>query len=175
MSAVSIALMFKHLVPLEPGDRQRTERALVAIADADGARSWTVVHVLYADCACSNRVARHLVETARAIGVREHVLLVGDAPDLEALAKRARLDVRHVTPAELLDTYGLDAAPLLIVADPERRVRYVGGYTQRKQSYEVLDRRIVTDLREGRDVIELPVFGCAISPKRETTKSLFGI
>jgi hypothetical protein len=167
-SVASVRLMSRHLAPLDPGDRARTERAMGELARADGG-GWTVAHVLYADCGCSARVARHLAETARKTGVHEHVIVVGDSPELEALATSG-LRLHHATAESLADTYGLDAAPLLVIADPAGRVRYIGGYTERKQAYAIEDARILAELFAGREVAPLPVFGCAISREKNPGK-----
>ncbi len=168
-SVISVRVMAKHLAPLDTGDRAKTEQAMGELARADGGAGWTVAHVLYADCGCSARVARHLAETARKAGVHEHVIIVGDSPELEALAATG-LRVHHATAEILADTYGLDAAPVLVVADPAGHVRYVGGYTERKQAFAIEDARIEAELLAGRDVAPLPIFGCAISPGKTPGK-----
>jgi hypothetical protein len=172
-SAVSVRLMKRHLAPLDAGDRGRTEQAMADLARSDGG-GWTVAHVLYADCGCSARVARHLAETARSASVHEHVIIVGESPELEALASSG-LRIHHATPEELGDVFGLDAAPVLVVADPAGHVRYVGGYTERKQAYAIEDARILAALRDGHDVKPLPIFGCAISRGKDPGKPFLRI
>ena len=68
-----------------------------------------------------------------------------------------------IEPPELAARYGLEAAPVFVVADPEGELRYVGGYTTRKQGLDNRDLAIITELRAGHDQRELPLFGCAVS------------
>jgi hypothetical protein len=41
-------------------------------------------------------------------------------------------------------------------------VRYVGGYTPRKQAADVRDLAVITAIRRGEAVEPLPTFGCAV-------------
>jgi len=126
----------------------------------DGGR-FLAVHVLYAECRCSQRIVSHLVETARPAGWSELVLWVGDEPPSPALAQRG-FAVRRLTRAELAG-YGVEAAPLLVALDPTDHVRYQGGYTERKQGPVIADLPILEAARDAAASASLPVFGCAVS------------
>lgn len=121
---------------------------------------WVAVHVLYSGCRCSQRVADHLATSQRPSDWSEIVLWVGDDAPPPELA--ARFDVRRVS-AEDLATFGIEAAPSMMVLDPGGDVVYAGGYTDRKQGPVIEDRRILEDARRGRVSAPLPVFGCAVS------------
>lgn len=86
----------------------------------------------------------------------------GRAPtDLEGRGYR----VERVQAEALHATFGVDGAPLLVIADPGGRVRYVGGYTRVKQGPVVEDTRILDELRAGGAPPPLPLFGCATDPR----------
>jgi len=57
----------------------------------------------------------------------------------------------------------VQAAPLLVIADPADRRRYVGGYTARKRGQDVWDLELLSRLQADAPVDPLPLFGCAVS------------
>lgn len=121
------------------------------------------VHVLYAECRCSQRIAEHLMATTRLPDVAEHVILVGQDNALrDALAGRG-FDVATVNADDLEATYGIEAVPLLVVVAPDGTVRYSGGYTTSKQGPAPRDREIIELARRSESTDSLPVFGCAAS------------
>ena len=165
MVLVAGALMGRHLIPLPVAhaavSATRDQGFAALRLSRDGA-TWTMVHVLYADCGCSGRIVDHLVGGRRPAGVREVVLLVGEG----ALGKRlgaAGFEVVQTRADELRDGFGIEAGPLLAVLGADGEVRYAGGYTARKQSLAIQDVEIVERLRSGVRAEELPLYGCPIS------------
>lgn len=150
--------------------------AIAELRDGDGSQAqsdWTALHVLYAECRCSQRVLDHLLARAPEPGVGEVVVLVGDLPDFRSEAEARGYRVEVIEPQELGTRFGIQSAPMLVVADSAARIRYLGGYTERKQGLEILDLEILHDLRSGPvGTAEaepyglghaLPLFGCAVS------------
>ena len=125
---------------------------------------WFVVHILDQDCVCSLRVLDHLLADPRPADVAERIVLIADAvsPERSAAIIAHGFDLDIVTPEELGKRYHVEAAPLLVVIDPGDKLRYVGGYTPRKQAEDVRDVAVVEALRRGRSVEPLPTFGCAV-------------
>jgi hypothetical protein len=125
---------------------------------------WFVVHILDQDCVCSLRVLDHLLADPRPDGVAERIVLIAGtvAPERVAAIAARGFDLGIVTPDELAARYHVEAAPLLVVIDPRDTVRYVGGYTPRKQAADVRDVAIVEAVRRGHSVEALPTFGCAV-------------
>jgi hypothetical protein len=126
---------------------------------------WFVVHILDQDCVCSLRVLDHLLADPRPAGAAERIVLIADAkvsPQRSAAIIARGFDLDIVTPDELAERYHVEAAPLLVVTDPGDALRYVGGYTPRKQAADVRDVAIVESLRRGLPVEPLPTFGCAV-------------
>jgi hypothetical protein len=161
-------LLARHLLTLptpavaDPVLRQ----ALAAERHADQRDRWLALHVLAADCPCSQRVLGHLLASRRPLDVIERVVLVveGAGPDAatrDRLAARG-FDLDVVTAEQLVARYHVEVAPLLVVVDPHDDVRYVGGYTARKQAADVRDLAVIAALRHGGSVDPLPAFGCAI-------------
>ncbi|HEX2673156.1 MAG TPA: hypothetical protein VHM25_19885, partial [Polyangiaceae bacterium] len=117
----------------------------------------------------SQRIVQHLVTTSRPTGWHEVVLWVGKgAPSAELLR---RFDVRSLAPDDLA-RLGIDAAPLLVALDPNDSVRYVGGYTERKQGPAIEDLRLLADARRASVTTSLPVFGCAVSERLKQALSV---
>lgn len=143
-------------------------RALAALRSADDQNHWLAVHVLYAQCRCSQRILEHLAASGRPAATREKLLLVGSRQDVQAsvTAIEARgIEVVQTTPSELRDRFHIEAAPLLVVADAGGAIRYVGGYSQHKQGLDLRDRQIIDGLIAQRPIRELPLFGCAVSKR----------
>src|SRR5438034_435644 len=67
------------------------------------------------------------------------------------------------------------AAPLLVIVDPGDTVRYVGGYTPRKQAADVRDLAVIAAVQRGETVEPLPTFGCAIGRASNSRLDPLGI
>ena len=164
MLLLGAGLLSKHLVALPaPASTPVLGAALASLRTPRDRGRWMAVHVLYAECRCSQLIVEHLVQTDRPTDWSEIVLWVGAAPPDAALAQHG-FDVRRLTRADL-STYGIEAAPLLVAVDPEDHARYSGGYTDTKQGPVVDDLRILTGARATGGVLALPVFGCAVSDR----------
>jgi hypothetical protein len=162
-------LLASHLVtlPTPAADDPALRQAMIAARPAATRGRWLMVHVLLQSCGCSRRILQHLETDARPADVGELVVLVAppgaaDPRAIAALTTRG-FAVRVVAPEALRPDLHVDAAPLLVILDPADAVRYVGGYTRRKQSPDVHDVAILADLRAGTQPEALPSFGCAVS------------
>lgn len=136
---------------------------------------WTVAHVLRASCRCSQAIAEHLAARGADVTLRERVFLIDGDPVLSTKLEGAGYEVLAVTEASLLEDFGTEAVPLLVVLAPGAIVRYLGGYTTRKQGPVIQDVHIVSDLRAGRSPVALPLFGCAVSPRLRRATDPFGV
>ena len=167
---VGAALLAKHVVALPaPSADERLGRSLAPLRAADDQGQWLAIHVLYAECRCSQRVVTHLASTTRPQGWHELVLWAGSTAPSASLSERYR--VKSVAIPELA-RLGVVAAPLLVVLDPQDNVRYVGGYSERKQGPELDDLRILAAARQGSAVTAHPVFGCAMNEQLKQQLSL---
>jgi len=170
MLVLGAALLAKHVVALPaPARNPRLTRALSELGAHAAASDWLAVHVLYSECRCSQRVVAHLISTKRPEQVHEVVLWVGPLPPAPELSQH--FEVRAVQSAQL-ERYGIDAAPLFIVADAAGVLRYVGGYTTRKQGPELEDLHILAQTRNGASYATLPIFGCAVSERLQRELSI---
>jgi hypothetical protein len=177
MVIIGASLMVNHWVPLpRPQGTAISSKASLASFQADEAEHrWTAVHFLYAECPCSRRVLNHLLEQSPREDAIERIVLIGDAPELAMKAEAQGYKVDCVAPAELLAEYGVEAAPLLMVVDPDGQERYIGGYTSRKQLLDVQDRAILDSLMAGQEVEPLPLFGCAVSGRLKSLVDPLGL
>lgn len=165
MTLMCTVMMGRHSIPLpaQKASDQQVASALGAHRTPSQADRWMMVHVFFSSCPCSRRLAEYLVAGQRPEDLAEHVLLVGDDPEWRARAQARGLSVHVIEPEELDAFYHLQAAPLLVVLDPLDRVRYLGGYTTRKQGIGVQDLEILQNVRQDITVEALPLFGCAVS------------
>ncbi|MBV1861911.1 MAG: hypothetical protein KUG77_26050 [Nannocystaceae bacterium] len=137
--------------------------ALNSMRGPNQGETWMSVHVLYADCRCSQRIFEHLRTERRPQDVVEKVLLVGGSDGLHEQLATAGFEVVSLEREELAERFGLTAAPLFAVLDPVGQLRYLGGYTGRKQGLDIRDIEILAQLHREEQVDELPLFGCAVA------------
>ncbi len=179
LSAVCSTFLGSHLVALPQPERDDTALA-AAIADhrrVQDSGQWMVLHVLYGECPCSRKIADEIVraDRPRPAGISETVLFIGEDRRLADAALAAGFRVDELTHEQLKAQWHVEAAPLLIVADPLGVVRYVGGYTSRKQGPDVRDIAIIEDLQANTEVDVLPLFGCAVSQALQAAVDPLGL
>lgn len=174
---VGALLLARHLLTMPtPAVGDPVLRAAIHAQRGADRQRWLVLHVLYDGCGCSVRVLDHLLHTPRPSGVRERVLYITEDPMSPALRRDLiahGFELEVVTPEELVERYDLEAAPLLVVVDPTDDVRYLGGYTERKQGADVRDLGVIAATRLGLTVPPLPAFGCAVSGALRTRLNPF--
>lgn len=180
MVPIGSALLARHLIALpQPTERSRTAIALAALRRPDDRAAWVVAHVLLAGCRCSSRVIDHIASKPPPMPTAgrmvEVALFIGHDAKEEARLAAAGLRVVPVEASDLETRFDIRAAPMLAVIDPEDHLRYAGGYTAAKQSYEIQDRRILASLLTGKPVAELPVFGCAVAADLRASLNPLGV
>ena len=159
----SLAAAHWYALPRPVDDQPDLVRALAARRQPQDSGRWLATHVLYSECQCSRRIVEHLATRRARTDVSESVLLVGPESDYSARMRAAGYRVELLEPLELVRRYKIQAAPLLIVSDPRDVIRYMGGYTERKQGLAMRDGEIIDALYRGQQTSELPLFGCAVS------------
>ena len=168
---VGAALLAKHVVALPvPSSDEHLSRSLGALRIANERGQWLAIHVLYAECRCSQRIVTHLLTSARPSGVHETVLWIGQAAPPPELSERFR--VLPISNAQLA-RLGIVAAPMFVVLGPRDQIRYIGGYSERKQGPELDDLSILAAARHGKASATHPVFGCAANEQLRRRLSLF--
>ncbi len=176
MAAGGATLLGRHLIALpRPAKDAALAQAMGSMRGPGDAGLWMAVHVLYADCQCSQRIAEHLLAGRRPREVAERVLLIGHDPDLEARFDAAGISVVRTDENDAAVHYHVSAAPLFVVIAPDGTVRYAGGYTERKQGPDPRDLNILADARADRAVTTLPVFGCAVSARLRSAMNPLGL
>ena len=172
LMVVGSVLMVGHwyTLPLPPMSDGSTARAVASLREDARRGAWMAVHVLYARCRCSQRVLDHLFHSERPTAVDEHVLFIGADVDHSRRARARGFTVHVLEPKELKELYRIESAPLLLILDPSNELRYVGGYTDRKQGAAIHDLEILNQLIADGVVEPRPLFGCGVS--RELQKLL---
>jgi hypothetical protein len=166
LTAVGACLMVSHWVPLPNPEVDGLGYREILVRT--GGRQWSAFHFLYAECPCSRRVLEHVLARSPRHDVREEIVLIGGDAELANRTKNQGFVVDQISPQQLKGKYGVEAAPLLVVVDPQSQVRYAGGYTSRKRAFEIQDMTIVSNLLSDQDVEPLPVYGCAVSKSLQT-------
>lgn len=178
MVFIGANLMVSHWVPMPLPDDDGSkvlQASLTSLQSDSSDQKWTVCHFLYAKCPCSRRVFEHVVSRPPHENTVERLILIGDDSELAERARNQGFHVESVQTDELLAKYGIESAPLFSVSDPQGSVRYSGGYTDRKQAFQIRDREIVDKIVAGGDVEPLPVFGCAVSRQLQSVVDPLGL
>lgn len=164
-----------HSLPV-PEDRDgRLDVELAGLRTHGDQDRWLVVHVLYAACGCSRNVLEHLVHDPRPSDLAERIVMVGTNPEIDALLLSSPLPIVRLDERELAERFAIEAAPLLLVVDPQGTLRYRGGYTEHKQGKLLRDVAIIDGLRADHDVAALPLFGCAVTDRLRRLLDPFGL
>jgi hypothetical protein len=111
---------------------------------------------------------RHLLERHPSDGIQEQILMVDseepELPETGTLLARLRLEgfpVTHIAAINIPADIGLNGLPLLVLASPEKKVAYLGGYGTRGDQ----DGRIFRQIRSGETPQTLAVIGCAVGSR----------
>lgn len=174
---IGASLMVGHwyTLPRPQTDDSGLATALGSLRRGNEGDSWLATHVLYSECRCSRRILTHLFERGPVPGVAEKILLVGKNAEYERRGREAGFEVKVVSARELADDFHVQAVPLLVVQDGSNAVRYLGGYTDRKQGPDIRDASVIRDLMAGQARRELPLFGCAVSRKLQALLDPLGL
>ncbi len=136
-------------------------------------------HVLDGACRCSQRIAKHLMDSKRPAGAAETVLLLGANESLQEDLERSGFDVCAMDREEAAAALGFTSVPLLLVtgrlANGAPTLRYSGGYTARQQALTIQDTVILTGLIHGSTPDSLPVFGCGTTATLQAALDPLGI
>lgn len=170
----SLASAHEYTLPHPERSDPRLQAALAAQRTVGDTR-FAVTHVMYAACDCSQRIIAHLERRGARRDVAEHVVLVGRDPELTARIARAGFKLDNVEPEVLEASYGIVAAPLLIISDARGQIAYMGGYTQQKQGLDIRDSALIDELLAGKHTTELPLLGCAVSRALQRLLDPFGL
>lgn len=164
LTLISASLMVSHWVTLPHPQTGETVLAS-GIARVSHRSEGNVIafHFLYGDCPCSRRVLKQVIDRKPMDGVIEHLVLIGEDRESQTLAEAKGFSVDVVPPKSLMEIYGVEAAPLLVVTDSSGAIRYSGGYTSRKQGLDIQDQQIIAQISSGNAIGELPLYGCAVS------------
>jgi hypothetical protein len=168
---ITSLLMVNHTIAMPmPSDLERVEHGLV---DWLG-RGNAVVHVLYANCSCTDSLVQHLVERGPTLAEREVVVFVGTPLPIHERLAEVGFEWHQWTQQELTERTGVEAAPLLIVRH-RNRMDYVGGYFRYPSATRPLDVSIIAEAIAGEPPKPLPIFGCAVSPSLRAAVDPLGL
>jgi hypothetical protein len=144
------------------------DESVLALVKNPSHGGWRMLHVVSGSCGCSQRVMRHLLQRHPMPGVTEQVLLVEDPEgDLKGTSELIRgltdqnFAITRISAKDIPKQTGLRGVPMLVVASPENKVVYMGGYG----SHEDQDGAVLKNVRTGKAANALPILGCAIGSR----------
>ncbi len=128
--------------------------------------AWQMLHVVADGCRCSARVIDHLLQRGRYAGLgAEAVVVIGHRPDWERKLRALGFSYAELSGDAVAEKTGVEAAPTLVIIDPQGTVRYAAGYYKTWQLIEAQDAAILQQVKQGQDPVPLPLFGCAFSQR----------
>ncbi len=157
-------LMVGHWVAL-PSNLPILDNSQIVQIKTDLASQLHVQHILSQSCPCSHRIAKHLASRWPIPSVQEQIVVVESATDTTSMMFPEAYSVKRINAEQLMDEYAIESAPQLLVTDSAGKIVYSGGYTARKQGYEIRDYEIISSLLRGESVEALPIYGCAVSKR----------
>ncbi len=120
---------------------------------------WKVAHLMSGQCGCSKRVMKYLASRKAISDRNEVVVLIDGTDELKEKMKVTGFDVVSLNGEEAFDKYHITSVPQMVVFDEKGEIKYSGGYSSSRTSpYE--DQQIYENLKAGKTVEELPLFGC---------------
>lgn len=159
------SLMAGHWVTLPHPEAGDQFVANVQLAGSEDSSPIATFHFLYGDCPCSRRVLNHVIDRKAIDHANERIVLIGEDPQQQLAAENAGFDVDTVTPEGLMERYGIESAPLLVVTRADGTILYSGGYTSRKQGLDYQDTDAINSALAGNVMEGLPPYGCAVSKR----------
>jgi hypothetical protein len=172
--AVSVPLsswMASHTLPLPEPARPM---AIDALQQAPA--GWGAIHILSAQCGCSEIVAEYLVARRAQPGLHEEVWVVDGPAPWEPALKQAGFAVAGRSAEQLAAIAGIQGAPWLII-QRGGQVAYSGGYSERAPRPGGTFEDIATwrALQAGEAVAARPSYGCATSRFLKTALDPFAL
>jgi hypothetical protein len=164
------SLAVSHTVALPPPDEATKIATAALLLQRDPDKAF-VVHVIYADCSCTQRLFAHLLKRGPRPAHEELILFVGRDTRKQEAAEARGYRFQATTNDQLASRFGLESAPVLMVFDRKHEMRYIGGYFDSPAAQLSLDEKILDQPATS----PLPVFGCAVSPKLQKTVDPLGI
>lgn len=166
ISAVSAAIMAPHTI---------SWRASLNFLNNEVTDSWSVTHVLGADCKCSKVVFASLMARGPQSEIDEKIVLLGHMQTEEkALLERGfRVSLKD---QEVLSEEPI-GVPFILIQTPTGAPAYSGGYSSSPLSSlnPPQDLKILNDLRSGKNPGKLPIFGCAMSARLQKLSDPFSL
>ena len=168
------SLMLNHVVAMpKPDDPARLRKSISALRESHD-RPF-LLHVIYRDCSCTNNLFSHLIARKPFDQAEEKILFVGADAKKQLAAQQAGFGFKVVAASYLREEFGIEAAPLLLVSDPDGQMRYIGGYYNHPAAIHSMDEQIYFALQAGKPVESLPLFGCAVSDRLQAAVDPFGL
>jgi len=163
-----------HVLTLPPPeDALKLERGALTLIHTKG---WHAIHTLMGGCECSRDVGQYLVSRGRSSEYESETVLLVDADYSEGERyQQAGFRTEFISGETLVRTWGVQAAPSLVVLNPSGKIAYTGGYYERSARVAVLDLPVLRRLKRGDTVKPLPLFGCGIGQRLQSAIDPMGL
>jgi hypothetical protein len=127
--------------------------------------SWQAVHILKADCPCSESVSKYLLKRGPQKDLNEQIWMMGENATWETSLKQSGFVVQHHDAEQVAAQLGVQGGPWLLIISPKGEVAYSGGYAPQRPgpSTVICDLALWQAVSHGHTVQAYPAYGCAAS------------
>lgn len=139
--------------------------------------NYRVVHILGGKCACSRVIAEYLIQRGARTDIVEEVIIIDTMNDYVDQLKAKNYLVEHKSIKDFENKIDLSGVPFFIVHNNEKKVEYIGGYTESSITphSKINDIAITDSVLQNRSIASLPVFGCAQSKAYQSITDPLGL
>ncbi len=158
------SLSVNHMFPMPAPQLQTVDALAGELVGLRSSNKALTVHVIAADCSCTNSLVSHLFTTGAAERREEIILYVGADPERARMAREAGYRFLEIQHSDLV-AMGLEAAPVLAIFSDAGDTRYLGGYYDHPAAVFPKDLWVESELLAGVTPEPLPIYGCAVSSR----------
>jgi hypothetical protein len=140
-------------------------------------KSWNMLHFMAEGCSCSHHLIDYLVERGRTEGWSEEVIIIGEIKGAKKKLEEKGFKVVNFSFEEARKNESLYAVPLLVIFDGDKKISYMGGYTQAAITplSSFYDVKLARSIASNEKIDHYPVKGCATSKKYQKLLDPFGL
>ena len=133
--------------------------------------NWQIIHFLGGECKCSEFLTEYLVERGPSHEFSEKIIIFDDLSDKKSFYKKLKKKGFNVQKLDYDKTSienKPEGIPLLVIATPDGRVKYEGGYSNQMLNpfSKIKDLELAkSHMNDEKDIKSLPAYGCYMSKK----------
>jgi hypothetical protein len=138
-------------------------------------QKWGIYHFFDTRCACSRNILKNLLKRSALSSstMHEKIFYYGDLSENLEQLRQLGYPVEKVNFKQL----GVTGVPLLVVFDPQKTIRYAGGYSDRAINPLQIpnEKKLIQNIIQQKHTDPYPVIGCAVSKEYQKLLDPLGL